>query len=262
MNDSTLDVQGHPVFVDRGGKAADASRPAIVFLHGALNDHTVWSAHSRAFADLGWNVLAPDLPGHGRSGGAALESVEALAGWLVDLLDAAGVQRALLAGHSMGSLVALEAAGRHPERAGGLALLGCTFPMKVSDALLAAARDDEPAAIAMVARWSHADAAAQAGTQQLMSGLAARSQGRQLLYVDLAACNAYAGGLDAAARVRCPVLFVTGERDKMTPPRSLTVLAAALGNGKIVDVEAGHAMMAEQGAAVQQALAEFAGAPT
>jgi pimeloyl-ACP methyl ester carboxylesterase len=260
MNDSTLTVQGHAVHVDRGGQDADAARPAIVFLHGALNDHTVWSAHSRAFAASGWNVLAPDLPGHGRSGGAALGSVGALADWLIALLDAAGVGRALLAGHSMGSLVALEAAGRYPERAGGLALLGCTWPMKVSDALLDAARADEAAAIGMVARWSHTDAAVQEGTQQLMLDLAARSAGRQLLYLDLAACNDYAGGLEAAARVRCPVLFVTGSRDKMTPPRSLSALAAALDDGRIVSVDAGHAMMAEQGAAVQDALARFAGA--
>jgi pimeloyl-ACP methyl ester carboxylesterase len=239
---------------------ADAARPAIVFLHGALNDHTVWSAHSRAFAASGWNVLAPDLPGHGRSGGAALGSVEALADWLIALLDAAGVRGPCWPVTAWARWSRWKRPAAIPERAGGLALLGCTWPMKVSDALLEAARDDEAAAIDMVARWSHTDAAAQEGTQQLMLDLAARSAGRQLLYTDLAACNAYAGGLEAAARVRCPVLFVTGSRDKMTPPRSLSALAAALDDGRIVSVDAGHAMMAEQGAAVQDALAGFAGA--
>lgn len=258
--DPALQVQGSPVYCDRGGKAFDPALPTIVFVHGALNDHRVWSEQSAWFAAHGWNVLAPDLPGHGLSGGAALARIEDLADWLINLLDAAGAGRALLAGHSMGSLVALEAASRAPQRVGALALLGTAFPMKVADALLSSAIDDEPAAIEMVARWSAAGAAAQDGTRQLMRDLAARAPGRHLLHTDLAACNAYAGGLDAATAVACPVLFMVGSQDKMTPARAVTALAQAVNHGKMVNIDAGHAMMAEQGVAVREALAQFAGA--
>ncbi len=257
---TVLQVQGAPVWCNTAARAFDPDLPVIVFLHGALNDHSVWDVQADWFAAHGWNVLAPDLPGHGRSGGAALASVEALADWVPALLDAAGAAGALLAGHSMGSLVALEAAARFPDRVVAVALLGTAWPMKVADPLLQAARDDVAGAIEMVAKWSHSDVGAQAGlrdaTRRLMLGLAADAPG--LLHTDLAACNAYAGGMAAATALRCPVLFVTGERDRMTPPRSAQMLTEAVRHGRIASVDAGHAMMAEQPGAVLEVLALFA----
>ncbi|WP_296945748.1 alpha/beta fold hydrolase [uncultured Massilia sp.] len=257
---TVLHVQGSPVWCNDAGRAFDPALPTFVLLHGALNDHSVWNVQAAWLAAHGWNVCAPDLPGHGRSGGAALASVEALADWVPALLDAAGARQAVLAGHSMGSLVALEAAARFPERVDAVALLGTAWPMKVADALLAAARDDVAGAIEMVAKWSHSDVGAQAGlreaSRRLMLGLAARAPG--LLHVDLAACNAYAGGMAAASALHCPVLFVMGERDRMTPPRSAQILTEAVRHGRIATVDAGHAMMAEQPDAVLEALAVFA----
>lgn len=232
----------------------------LILLHGALNDHTVWTAIADGLAARGWNVLAPDLPGHGARPGSALASVEAMADWLLAQLDEAGIDRAVLGGHSMGSLVALEAASRAPGRVAGLALLGSTWPMAVSDALLASARDDEAAAIDMVAQWSHMqgnDAAIDA-TRALMQRVAQRAPGARLLYKDLQACNAYANGATAAGAIRCPVLLVQGSQDRMTPPRKATALTNALAHSNIVSVDAGHAMMAEQADAVLAALAAFA----
>jgi len=244
------------------------AKPAIVFLHGALNDHSVWSHQSDALAARGYTVLAPDLPGHGPDSPApALTGVETMAGWLLARLEAGGIARALLVGHSMGSLIALEAARLAPARIAGLALLGTAAPMKVSDALLESARDDQDGAIAMVAQWSHAPAPAsdddggnpalQERSRQLMQRIAAEGP-PGLLHTDLAACKAYAGGLDAIAALDCPVLFIVGRLDKMTPPRAAAALTQAAKHGKIVEVDAGHAMMAEQADAVLDALAGFA----
>ena len=133
-----------------GGKAFDATLPCVVFVHGAMHDHSVWTLLARWFANHGRSVLAVDLPGHGRSPGAPLASVEALADWLLGVLDAAGVARAAFVGHSMGSLVALEAAARAPGRADRLVMIATAYPMKVSDALLATARDEPLRAIDMV----------------------------------------------------------------------------------------------------------------
>ncbi|HEX3141799.1 MAG TPA: alpha/beta hydrolase, partial [Rhizobacter sp.] len=137
-----LGVNGREAYAYTGGKAFDASLPTMVFIHGAMHDHSVWALQTRALAHHGHAVLAVDLPGHGRSAGPAPASVEAAAQWIVDLLDSAGVQRAALVGHSMGSLIALEAAARAPDRVAGLVLVGTAVPMKVSPALLTAARDD------------------------------------------------------------------------------------------------------------------------
>jgi pimeloyl-ACP methyl ester carboxylesterase len=262
-----VDVHGHPGYCYTGGKPFDPALPTIVFLHGAQNDHSVWALQSRWFAYHGWNVLAPDLPGHGRSGGEALATVEAMADWLLALLDAAGARDALLVGHSMGSLIAIEASARAPDRVTGLALLGTTWPMKVSDHLLAASKDALESAIDMVNIWSHATPprpscqapgfSATGLSRRLMQRLAQQNPA-QLFHTDFSACNAYANGGAAAAAVGCPTLFVLGKRDVMTPPRSAQPLTAAIKHGKIVTVDAGHAMMAEQPDAVLDALIAFA----
>jgi len=261
MNHSQYEVHGKQVWCAHGGKAPDPSRPTLVLLHGALNDHSVWSVLLAPLAQQGVDVLAPDLPGHGRSAGPALDSVEAMADWLPALLDAAGVETALLAGHSMGSLVALETASRTPQRVRGLALLATAFPMRVSGALLASAKDDEAAAIDTVSQWSHARPELREPSRQLMRQVAAHGQ-PGLLHLDLAACNAYAHGEQAIQAIDVPVHFILGSLDKMTPPRVAQALIAAARHPTVVEVEAGHAMMAEQSQAVLDALLRLVHAPS
>jgi pimeloyl-ACP methyl ester carboxylesterase len=242
-----LEVQGKQAYCYSGGKSFDAALPAVVFIHGAQNDHSVWGLQTRYLAHHGFGVLAVDLPGHGRSSGPALASVEAMADWLLAVLDAAGVGRALLAGHSMGSLVALEASLRAPERVSGLALLGTTWPMKVSDALLETSKSDEQAAIDMVNIWSHSSIAQKPSSPA--PGFSIMGGSRRLMQ---------RMGQAAADAVRCPVLFVFGDKDMMTPPRSTKLLVSAIAHGRIVTVDAGHSMMAEQPDAVLDALYAFA----
>lgn len=262
-----LNVEGHPAYYYTGGKPFDAALPTVVFLHGAQNDHSVWALQSRYFAHHGYGVLAVDLPGHGRSGGAAKESVEALASWLLAVLDAAGVHKAALLGHSMGSLIALEASQRALERVTHLGLLGSTYPMKVADALLDTAKNDEAAAIDMVNIWSHSSIAqkpsfpgpgfyAMGGARRLKQRISAINP-EQVFYTDFYACNAYANGEAAALAVRCPTLFIFGLRDMMTPARSTKLLTSSIAHGKVVQVDSGHELMAEQPDAVLDALIGF-----
>jgi pimeloyl-ACP methyl ester carboxylesterase len=260
-------VQGFDAYCYTGGKPLDPALPAVVFIHGAQNDHSVWALQTRYLAHHGFRVLAVDLPGHGRSKGPALPTVEAMAAWLLAVLDAAGVTKAVLAGHSMGSLIALEAACQAPERVAGLALLGTTYPMKVTDALLATARDDEPRAIDMVNIWSHSSIAHKPsapapgfyvmnGARRLMQRMSAINPD-QLFFTDFSACNNYANGMAAAASVTCPTLFVFGMKDAMTPARSTKALTGAIAHGKVVMVDAGHQMMAEAPDTVLDALLAF-----
>jgi pimeloyl-ACP methyl ester carboxylesterase len=187
-----------------------------------------------------------------------------MAGWLVALLDAAGVGKTAIVGHSMGSLIALEAASRHPERIAKVALVGTAFPMKVGDELLSATRDDEPAAIDMINIWSHSGYAqkpSSPGPGFWVVGQNKRLMERMdpgVLHTDFAACNAYANGLAAAASIKCPVLFVLGRRDAMTPLKAATALRQALPHAQVAEVPAsGHALMAEAPDAVLEALRAF-----
>jgi pimeloyl-ACP methyl ester carboxylesterase len=260
-----LDVNGKTAYAYTAGSAPGPD--AVVFIHGAQNDHSVWTAQARVLAAQGHHVLAVDLPGHGRSAGPALATVEDMAAWLLALLDAAGIARAVLAGHSMGSLVALEAAFQAPDRVRALALVGSTWPMKVSDALLETARTDEGAAIDMVNLWSHgAIAPAPAGQPQgvWLAGASRRLMQRlsqlnpdRLFHTDFVACNTYANGGAAAQAVACPTLFVQGRRDVMTPPRSAQALVAAIPHARVVALDCGHALMTERPDDVGAALTDF-----
>lgn len=259
-----LKVNGLKVFAYTGGRQPDSNAPWVVFIHGAAHDHSVWNLQSRYLAHHGRNVLAVDLPGHGRSAGQPLESITALADWLLATLGAAGIASAALIGHSMGSLITLEAAARAPERIRRLALIGTGVPMPVSESLLATSRETPEAAFRMVNQWSHAPASLIGGHPVpglWMTGmnlaLMRRSQ-PGTLHTDLANCNAYQNGLAAAAKVRCPALIVLGKRDLMTPAKATADLLKTLPDVRSTVVEgAGHAMMSEQPAAVLSALLEF-----
>jgi pimeloyl-ACP methyl ester carboxylesterase len=248
-----LSVNGTECFVATGGREFDSSLPTIVLLHGAGFDHTAWALHSRWFAHHGYGVLAPDLPGHGRSVGAPLASIADMADWTAALLDAAGAAKARLVGHSMGSLIALETAARHPTRVSGLSLIGTAATMTVGPDLLRAAEANEHAAIDMVSIWGLGFQAELGGS--LAPGLWMHRGAQRVLeqcrpgvlFNDLSACNAYQGALAAAAGITVPTTLILGERDMMTPAKAGKTLAAALPNSRtVVLAGAGHMMMAER----------------
>jgi pimeloyl-ACP methyl ester carboxylesterase len=259
-----LSVNGHNTFVYTGGKPFGVGVPTVVFIHGAQQDHSCWLLQSRWFAHHGYGVLAPDLPGHGRSAGAPLTSVEALADWIIALLDDLAIEQAGLIGHSMGSMIALDAASRYAQRVTAIALIATAVPMPVSPALLGAAKDDEPRAMNMVNVWSHSPhghigLCAVPGIWMYAANL--RLMERQkpgVMHIDLAACNAYARGSDATAQVRCPTLVLAGAKDQMTSPKVARGLAGSINGAKLVILEgAGHAMMTEQPDAVLDTLRDF-----
>ena len=259
-----LDVCNHKVYAYTGARPFDPALPCVVFVHGGEGDHSVWGLQSRYLAHHGRAVLALDLPGHGRSEGEPLDTIEAMADWLVEVLDAARVPRAQIVGHSMGALVALECAARHPERVERIALLGAAFPMRVSEELLAATRTDEARAQEMINIWSHSAHAHYPGSPGpgfWVHGANLRLMQRQkrgVLPVDFAACNDYRGGLAAAAKVRCPALLLIARRDRMTPGRSAQDLITAIPGAQVVEINgSGHAVMAEKPDEVLDALRGF-----
>ncbi len=266
-------MQLDDLYAYTGGKAFDPALPGVVFLHGAQHDHSPWILQSRWFAHHGHAVLAFDLPGHGRSVGPVLPTVEDNAARIATTLAALPTPRWLLVGHSMGSLIALEVARALGERVTGVALLGSALPMKVSDALLAATRDDPAAALQMINVWSHSASIAPFAAWpsnpgpgfnivwqnlRLMERIA-RVNGAQVLPTDFAACNVYTGGPAAARALRCPVLVLSGSADQMTPPKAARGLIEACADCTVVTLPGvGHTLMAEAPEAVRKCLQDFA----
>ena len=256
-----FDVNGNSVFAATGGRPFDPAKPCVVFVHGTGMDHSIWVLPARWFARHGWGVLALDLPGHGRSAGEPLGSIEAIADWVITVLDAQGVQQAALAGHSMGSLVALDAAGRYPQRVSAAVLIGTSFPMPVNDQLLAAAANNDHLALEMLNIFGHARAALIGGNEQI--GMWNPGMGMRLLerarpgaiHTDLSACNDYQTGLEVAAQVQCPTTLIVGDKDLMTPPRNAKALIAALPKVRVTTLAgSGHSLFNEKPDAMLDAL--------
>ncbi|MGV3681382.1 MAG: alpha/beta fold hydrolase [Acidovorax sp.] len=264
-----IQVNGHTTYCYTGGKAFNPALPTVVLVHGVLNDHSVWALQSRYLANHGWNVLAVDLPGHCRSAGEAPASVEAGADFVAALLDAAGVQRAALVGHSFGSLIALEAAARLGERVSHLVLVGTAYPMKVSPALIDAALNEPEKALRMVNVFSRSTLAPPSGAGFWVYN-AGMALGRKVLRSNSAvnvfhrgfvACDSYANGEQAIAAVQCPVLFALGAQDQMTAPKAAQgLVAAARAAGKAVQTTSlpvGHNQMSEAPDGTLMAIRDF-----
>ena len=271
MSAKQLSIQGRAAYAYTGGKRFDAALPCVVFVHGALHDHSVWTLLARHFAHHGHGVLAVDLPGHGRSEGPALDDVGALGDWLNDLIDAAGfaaqgtgsagsaVGAVSLVGHSMGSLIALEAAARRPARVARLVMVGTAWPMKVSDALLSTARERPRAAMAMINAFSHSTTGGKpsypgpgawmhGGNLALMERMQDGYSGHGNLFEhDFLVCDRYQGAPEAAATVTAAGIrteMILGAKDAMTPPKAAKQLAGMLG-ARVQTLPAGHSLMTE-----------------
>ncbi len=256
-----MTINGHRTFLFTFGRDFDAANPTILFVHGAGMDHSIWTLQARYFAHHDVNAVAVDLPRHGRSEGAPLTSIEAMADWLASAISELDIERAKLVGHSMGSLICLEAARRHPASVDGMALLGAAPAMPVHPALLEAAEANQPLAAELVTSWGHGSAGHFGGNQApggWLMGHALKLLEKApagVLHNDLAACNAYRGGEEAAAAIQCPTLVVAGDQDRMTPAKKGAVLANTMPAAELVTIEgSGHLMMVEKPDATLDAL--------
>lgn len=257
-------VKGSEIYAATGGKPFNPALPTLVFVHGAGFDHSIWQQQTRYFAHHGYGVLALDLPAHGLSGGEPLTDVGAMSDWLADAIDAAGIKKAILIGHSMGALTALETAARYPEKVSNLALLGVAAKMPVHPELLAAAAANDHKAIELIAGWGHGSRAHQGGN--IASGIWLMQAGSRmleraqpgLLGIDLAASDAYKGAMAAAEKVQCRTLVILGGQDKMTPVKAAAPLLEALQDPQpVILPDSGHMMMAEAPGATLDALIAF-----
>ncbi|MBA3772107.1 MAG: alpha/beta hydrolase [Ramlibacter sp.] len=267
-----LQVNAQNTYCYTGGRPFDDTKPTAVFIHGVLNDHSIWILQTRYLAHHGWNVLAVDLPGHCKSEGEAPASVEEAAGFITALLDAAGVARAALVGHSWGSLIALETAARLKNRASHLVMVGAAYPMKVSPALLEASLNDPMTAVRMINVFSRSTLAAPpsalgpgtwvyGASTALCRRVIASNPNVNVFHRGFKACDSYTGGEAAMAAINCPALLVLGAQDQMTSPKAAQpLIEQAKASGKslqVVRLAVGHHQMTEAPDATLFAIRDF-----
>ena len=258
------ELDGASIHIATGGLDFDPAKPVLVFIHGSGQSHLTWVLQTRYFAHRGFSVLAPDMPGHGLSGGEPLTSIADMADWIAALLDSLNVTEATLVGHSQGVLVALETARRHPARVTALTLIAGAMAIPVNDALIEMSQSAPDKAFRMMTSWGHGPGAHKFDNTQ--PGHAFLGYGRRVmaqndgaaLHADLVACNSYDGGKDAAASVTKPSLCLLAAKDKMTPLKFGQKMAAEINGADIrVFERAGHFLPAEFPLEVNDAMAAF-----
>ena len=258
-------IDGRVVRCATGGRSLDGDQPAVVLVHGAGSDRTVWQLQTRWIAHHGYRAAAVDLPGHGGSDGPARATIAEMGAWLAGTVEALGLAPAHLVGHSMGTFVVLEAAAQAPSSVRSLVLLGTAGAMPVHPALQAAADADDPVAGRLITSWgigSRAHTGGHASPGMWLIGGNTSLLDRSppgVLASDLAACARYDGATAAAARVQCPVTLVLGREDKMTPNRAAAGLIDAFGDGRARVMyldRVGHFLQIESPIRVREAIAE------
>jgi pimeloyl-ACP methyl ester carboxylesterase len=259
-----LIVNDAVVFAATGGRSFVPDQPTAMFLHGAGMDHTVWALQTRYFAHHGYNVLAVDMPGHGRSAGTPLETIAAMADWVAAVAAAQAISDLYLVGHSMGALVAIEAAGRALPVIKAVAVLGAAVEMPVHPKLLKSAHAGDHWALEAIVNWgfaakSHLGGHVAPGNWTVGAGMRLMEQVAQpALGRDFNACDIYKSALDRAATITVPTLVLMGAGDKMTPAAKAQPLIQALSDGHAELLDGvGHMIMIEAPDRTLDSLAKF-----
>ncbi len=259
-----IDIGGTSIHVATGGRPHLPGRPFILFLHGAGFTHTTFVLQTRALAYDGWNVAAPDLPGHGLSGGEPLQRVEDMVAFVLALMDRMAIPSAVIAGHSMGGLVALEIARTAPQRVDALVLVGTSAAIPVNAQLIETAETREDMAFLSMNSWGYGPQAhlvenTWPGANHIAFGIAVmRGNARGALAAGLKACAAYTHGEEAARGYAGPALVAVAEFDRMTPNKNGLALAQLLkGSTTIFVNNSGHTIQTEKPRELNAALREF-----
>lgn len=257
-----LTYNGKEVRVATGGKSHDGvDGPAVVLLHGAGMDRTTWQMQSRWLAHHGYRVAAIDLPGHGLSDGAPLETISQMADWTAGVVRELELAPAHVVGFSMGTFIGLEMAAEYPDTVASLVLIGTASAMPVHPVLLDASRDDVPMASRLMTSWGIGSKAHRGGHQSPGTWLIGASTAlldtspEGALAADMVACNAYGTGVEHAGKITAPVTFLLGKEDKMTPIKASHDLVDAVANKQVITLDAiGHMMPIEDPIGARKAI--------
>ena len=246
------------MFVSTAGLQIDIQKPTILLMHGSGLSHIVWSLHEQFYSSQGFNVLAVDLPGHGDSEGPSLSSIQEISDWVKDLANELNLKKINFIGHSQGCLVGIDFASRYPELIERLVLVAGSYKLPVNQDLLDLAEAGDEKALLLMMKWGYEGSKAFIGGNPVKKIINSTREIREILYVDLRACNNYKSGKDSLEKINCSTLCIFGDLDKMVRLESGEKFAKMINKSKVhVIKNCGHMIILENAFEMREKILEF-----
>ncbi len=246
------------MFASTGGMDFDKKKPSILLMHGSGLTHIVWSLHEQFYASQGFNILSVDLPGHGNSEGPSLKSIEEISDWVKSLMNVLDIKKIIIIGHSQGSLVGIDFASRYPNLINSLVLVAGCYKMPVNQDLINYAEAGDEKAILLMMKWGYEGSKAFIGGNPVKKIINSSREIREVLAVDLNACNNYKGGKESLEKINCQTLCIFGDLDKMVPLEVGNKMTSMIKNSekKIIN-NCGHMIIFEKAFEMRKIVKEF-----
>ena len=227
-------------------------------MHGSGLSHIVWSFHEQFYSTQGFNVLSVDLPGHGNSEGPSLQSIEEISDWIKSLMTKLNIEKIIIIGHSQGALVGIDFAARYPKLILSLVLVAGTYKMPVNQDLINYAEAGDEKAILLMMKWGYEGSKAFIGGNPVKKIINSSREIREILAVDLNACNNYKDGKESLKKISCPTLCIFGDLDKMVPLEVGNKMASMINKSetKIIN-NCGHMIIFEKAFEMRKLVKEF-----
>ena len=246
------------MFVSTGGLEFDKEKPSILLMHGSGLTHIVWSLHEQFYASQGFNVLSVDLPGHGNSEGPALKSIEEISNWIKSLMEKINISKITIVGHSQGCLVGIDFASRYPNLLLSLVLVAGSYKMPVNQDLIDLAEAGDEKAVLLMMKWGYEGSKAFIGGNPVKKIINSSREIREILSVDLNACNNYKTGKESLEKISCPTLCIFGDLDKMVPLKVGNNMSELIKNSKTEVIQnCGHMIIFEKAFEMRKLVKDF-----
>jgi len=246
------------VFVSTGGMDIDKKKSTILLMHGSGLTHIVWSLHEKFYASQGFNVLSIDLPGHGNSEGPSLKSIEKISDWIKSLMLKINIEKIIIVGHSQGGLVGIDFASRYPELIEKIILVANSYKMPVNQDLIDLAEAGDEKAVLLMMKWGYEGSKAFIGGNPVKKIVNSARDIREVLAVDLNACNNYKNGENAIKKINCPTLCILGDLDKMVPVKVGLKMSEQIKNSETkIIYDCGHMIVFEKAFEMRKLVKEF-----
>ena len=251
-------INNNKVFSMDTGEAFDNKKHSIILLHGSGQSHIVWSLTTQYLTDLNYNVFALDLPGHGNSEGESLKTIEEMAEWLKEVILNLKIKEFSLVAHSQGCLIALEYANRYSLNLHNIIFISGSYEMPVNKALIDLAISGDMESLNLMMKWGYGSSKQFIGGNPLQKILNSSREVREVLGVDLIACNNYKNGLNAIKKIQCQTFLIFGEIDKMVKIEKGKEFAGLIPDSKVHIIKnCGHMIVLENAFEMREKIAEF-----